>query len=314
MAFRKGSYFFREIIMKKYFFLLVVFLNSYFNASACLNGENYILKNGQILYANYDDGLPFGNEINVNNFDKIKSELDSLYKKTKDVGYLSDIGYILILEKKYKAALEIYLNIEKTNPNRYSTASNLGTLYELLGENKKALEWINKSIKIDPKSHNGSEWLHSKILEAKIKGDKFCTSEFILGLYFGESEYPGMELMKSERYRIYSSIFYQVNERITLINPRDKIIALLLFDLGNLAIINQDYLESQKLFEKSAEYGMESNIFKLRMAYVNGELNNNKTFKKKVAPKIDFFKALSLVLGIILSLILGKIIFQKVKN
>ncbi|MBB1193759.1 hypothetical protein DNC80_08775 [Flavobacterium sp. SOK18b] len=154
--------------MKKFKLILLLLLLSNFNSFACLNGESKLLKNGNYLYMDQNHRLPFGHNFFVYHFEKTSFELDSLYTKTKDIAYLSDKGLILILQKKYKEALQLYFSIEKTNPNRYSTASNIGTIYELIGENEKALKWINKSIKINPKAHKESEWLHSKILEAKI--------------------------------------------------------------------------------------------------------------------------------------------------
>jgi tetratricopeptide (TPR) repeat protein len=55
---------------------------------------------------------------------------------------------IMILLKKYDEAIKLYLEIEKIQPNGYSTASNIGTAYELIGQNKNALRWINKSVEL----------------------------------------------------------------------------------------------------------------------------------------------------------------------
>ena len=98
----------------------------------CINGETKVLKNGLFIYEDHYGSIPFGHKFNRFNFEKVKKELDSLYKKTNDLDYLSDIGYVLIIEGKYTEALNLYLEIEKKSPNRYSTASNIGTIYDLL--------------------------------------------------------------------------------------------------------------------------------------------------------------------------------------
>jgi tetratricopeptide (TPR) repeat protein len=302
--------------MKKLKLILLLFLLSNLNSFACLNGESKELKNGDYLYMDHANGLPFGHNFFDGQFEKMKFELDSIYKKTKDIAYLSDKGLILILQKKYKEALELYLSIEKTNPNRYSTASNLGTIYELIGENKKALEWINKSIKINSKSHNESEWLHSKILEAKINGEKFYTSEFILGVNFGNEELPITKLNKTELDKMYKSIFFQLNERISFIKPKEKIVAMLLFELGNLSIIKGEFRKAKDIFEKSKEYGLERDLLNKRINFVNEKLKIKKVVtQKKVlksnVDKIDYTKTIMLIIGVILGLTLIILIIKR---
>lgn len=302
--------------MKKLKLIILLFLLSTFNSFACLNGESKELKNGDYLYMDYDNRLPFGHNFFDRQFEDIKLRLDSIYKKTKDIAYLSDKGLILILQKKYNEALELYLNIEKTNPNRYSTASNIGTIYELIGENKKALEWINKSIKINIKSHNESEWLHSNILTAKIKGEKFYTSEFIIGVNFGNEEIPITKLNKIEIDKLYKSIFFQLNERISFIKPKEKIVAMLLFELGNLSILKKEFRNAKDIFEKSKEYGLESDLFTRRMNFVNKKLKinkvatQNKVIKSKV-DKTDLKKTILLIVGIISIIVLIILILNR---
>nr|WP_315200313.1 tetratricopeptide repeat protein [uncultured Flavobacterium sp.] len=271
--------------MKKSKVIVLLFLLSNLSSFACLNGESKELKNGDYLYMDHANRLPFGHNYFYRQFEEIKFRLDNLYKKTKDIAYLSDKGLILILQKKYTEALELYLNIEKTNPNRYSTASNIGTIYELIGENKKALEWINKSMKINPKSHNESEWLHSKILEAKINGEEFYTSEFILGVNFGNEELPISKIKKTEIDKLYKSIFFQLNERISFIKPKEKIIAMLLFELGNLSIIKKEFRNAKDLFEKAKEYGLESDLLNKRINFVYKKLEIKKAVSQKKVTK-----------------------------
>ena len=302
--------------MKKLMLILLLLLFSNINSFACLNGESKELKNGDYLYMDHDNRLPFGHNFFDRQFEKIKFRLDSIYKKTKDIAYLSDKGLILILQKKYTEALELYLSIEKTNPNRYSTASNIGTIYELIGENKKALEWINKSIKINSKSHNESEWLHSKILEAKISGEKFYTSEFILGINSGNEELPITTLNKMEINKLYKSIFFQLNERISFIKPKEKIVAMLLFELGNLSIIKKEYRNARDIYLKSIEYGLKSDLLNKRLNFINEKLKIKKvvTQKKVIKSKVektDLFRTGILVIGIISSIILILLILKR---
>ena len=300
--------------MRKTFFILLLFFAS-LNIHACLNGEKYLMKNGDYLYMDYADNLPFGHNFIIGKFtERSKIELDSLYRKTKDLDYLSDKGYILIIEKKYDEALSLYLKIEKLKPNRYSTASNLGTLYELMGNNEEALKWINKSIAINPKSHNASEWLHSRILEAKINGTKFQTAKFLLNTDFGKEIKPVSQLDTIQLNKLDKSLNYQLNERMSFIKPKDNIIAILLFELGNIKMIKGEFNTAKPILEEAKRYGLNSPILEKRLTYTKHVLNPKPKIKKETGEEIDYVRTLlSIILGII-SISLLYLIFQSKKQ
>lgn len=286
----------------------------------CINGETKVLKNGLFIYEDHYGSIPFGHKFNRFNFEKVKKELDSLYKKTNDLDYLSDIGYVLIIEGKYAEALNLYLEIEKKSPNRYSTASNIGTIYELLGDNKKAYFWIEKGIQINPSSHNGSEWLHLKILEAKINAEKNLDSNFIFSTSFGTFNNPQTELSDAKIEKLISDTYYQLNERITFIKDNDIIIANLLFDLGNLCLIENKYHEALQILKMAKEYGLESELLNRRIAYCEGinkscsddaRFNTTRTYYTNV---YNAEKTILLILSIIGFCVLLYYLFKKYRT
>jgi tetratricopeptide (TPR) repeat protein len=202
-----------------------------------LNWEIKTLKNKVEIYRDHKEYyVPKGHQFKIKDFAGLILDLEKGYKKTNDIDYLSDKGYVLIIQGKYQEALKLYLEIEKIKPNRYSTASNLGTLYELMGENEKAYSWIKKSIKINADSHEGSEWLHLKILEAKIQKLQNPTGEFLISTNFGSAINPKTLLSDEELIKLKDALYYQLNERISFIKPKDYIIAVLLFELGNISM------------------------------------------------------------------------------
>ncbi|WP_157505933.1 tetratricopeptide repeat protein [Flavobacterium chungangense] len=304
--------------MRKIFcigFLFFTLLNTY----ACLNGEKYIMKNGGYLYMDYADALPFGHNFPISkNMERVKFELDSLYKKTKDLDYLSDKGYILIIEKRYDEALKLYLKIEKLKPKRYSTASNIGTLYELMGNNKEALKWINKSITINSKSHNGSEWLHSRVLEAKINGEKFQNSKFLLNTDFGNEIRPISKLDTIQLNKLDKSLYYQLNERLSFIQPKDNIIAILMFELGNIKMLKRQFNTVKPILEKAKEYGLKSPVLEKRLIYAKHVLNPKPIFKNRNSNdsgEIDYVRTLlSFFLAVVAISLLYLIFLSKSGN
>ena len=278
-----------------------------YTSFACLNGETKILENGTILYEDHRGSIPYGHDFYLRKVDKVKKQLDSLYKKTSKIEYLSDLGYVLIVERKLTEARDLYLEIEKTHPNRYSTASNLGTVYELLGENDKALLWINKAITLDSESHYGSEWLHSKILEAKIKGEAFYTSTFLLDIDFDKYNYPISTLSESKFHKVETALYYQLNERISFIKTKDPIIAVLLFELGNISMLNEDFESAEEIFKMSKEYGLKNELVNVRIAYLEGfskgkeskkKYTNNSVTKYNIPKTIVLFATIIFALGI----------------
>ncbi|MBS9780007.1 MAG: tetratricopeptide repeat protein, partial [Moraxellaceae bacterium] len=199
-------------------------INEHTETMTLADGTRYeIISNDKVPY-----GYPFSEE-ERQTFQKSVENLEKLYQESKNLDYLSDKGLVLMYLGDYQQAKEIFLQIEKIEPNRYSTASNLGTTYELLGDNKNALKWIKKAVEINPKSHHNSEWIHVNILQAKIKGEQFYTTEFILKTDFGNDIFPTSELSKRELKQLHEQLLYQLTERAHFIKPKNKIMAELIY-------------------------------------------------------------------------------------
>jgi len=141
---------------------------------------------------------------------------------------------VLILKGDYSHAIKELLILEDKYPNKYSIASNLGTTYELEGDNKKALTWIEEGIKRNSDAHYGTEWLHLYILELKIKLEKnpnLLKKQRAISLplefksedsvQIGEGKYTIEELK--------IALEYQLRERITFIKPKNEIMADLFY-------------------------------------------------------------------------------------
>ena len=172
---------------------------------------------------------------------------------------------IIKVLKRYEEAIALYLQIEKMQPLRYSTASNIGTAYELIGQNENALKWIKRSVAINAKSHYHSEWIHVKILEAKIKGENFITTSFLLNADFGNESYPKSQSKNEDLEDLATALFYQLNERISFVKPKEKIVAQLLFDLGNIAFLLGNYNDAKADYEQAIKYGFSSRMIENRM-------------------------------------------------
>ena len=99
-----------------------------------------------------------------------ETRLNKKFEKSADFRHESDYALALLHNGSTAEALAIFQRLAAAHPEDYNLASNLGTAYELSGENEKALNWIQKAMRLHPESHEGTEWLHVKILQAKIAG------------------------------------------------------------------------------------------------------------------------------------------------
>ncbi|MBD1363894.1 tetratricopeptide repeat protein [Mucilaginibacter sp. ZT4R22] len=236
-----------------------------------------------------------------------------MYKKTNDIRYLSDKGLVLIVMGKYKEAIALYLQIEKIKPNRYSTASNIGTAYELDGQNEQALFWIEKAVKLNQHSHYDSEWIHVNILKAKLGGKQLINTQFLLHTDFGTDSIPRTALSKKKLDSLSQALFYQLNERNSFVKPKDKIVAQLLFDLGNLTFVRSGYKVALADYALAKQYGYNGKLIDLRIKTALSYSKNNKTIylPNNISEKKNPLIYICIGLGVLLAVFLAIFIWRK---
>jgi tetratricopeptide (TPR) repeat protein len=160
---------------------------------------------------------------------------------------LSDYSVQLMKLGKHKEALEILAVIYNHYPNEYKVAANLGTAYELNGMPDSALKYIKRGIELNPNSHEGSEWVHVKVLETKLKlktDPNYLKNNSVLGL----TEKQKMDSL------IRRQIEIQVRERFPFIAGPDEIMASLLIDLGDCYANTASIEFAKVLYEIAKEY------------------------------------------------------------
>jgi len=178
--------------------------------------------------------------------------LEQLRLAAADGDYRAKSDYAVALARHgdLPQSLEILKAIEVQQPGEYIIASNLGTVFELSGDDRQALEWITIGLHRNPASHDGSEWLHVKILQAKLalaKDPAWLNTHSVLGLDFGGADTPsrpaqtvtdqdGHALSLTD---VRRALEYQLRERLSLVKPTDAVVANLLFDLGNLLMLEK---------------------------------------------------------------------------
>ncbi|MCW1887737.1 tetratricopeptide repeat protein [Luteolibacter flavescens] len=148
-------------------------------------------------------------------------------------------GVESVIEGRYQEALAIFQKIESEHPGHYNTAANLGTTYELLGENEEALKWIGEGVRRNPEAHGGTEWLHLAILEAKVKLKKdpaYLTHSHIIDVpenLRGDSKIE-VQGKSYPLFQVFNALEYQLHERLYFVRTPDPVVADLLFSFSQL--------------------------------------------------------------------------------
>jgi tetratricopeptide (TPR) repeat protein len=153
----------------------------------------------------------------------------------------NDLAVALLHLGETAPAIALLEQVETEKPGLYNTAANLGTAYELAGDNPKALALLRKSIELNPAAHERTEWLHLKILEAKIAitaDPAWIKTNTILGRTFVEKEpLPPLRGNRGEPLtndQVKLALKYQLHERLQFVKAPDFIVGNLLVDLGTV--------------------------------------------------------------------------------
>jgi tetratricopeptide (TPR) repeat protein len=244
---------------------------------------NKIRLEGGPSYSAFDKN--FNLELNVSKIRKLIKKL----KKDRNYMLLSDYALCLLKLGKRKEPLEILVHLNKYYPDDYKIAANLGTVYELDGQVDSALKYIKRDLILNPNDHQGSEWIHVKVLETKLelkKNPAYLKEHSVLNLTQKQKNDP----------TVYKHIILQLKERVPF-SPEgtDEIMASLFADLGeissnikSIAYARAYYLIAQKY------YGSDSpsidlkikELEKLINKYIN-QTNKAKAQKDSIRPRVE---------------------------
>lgn len=198
-------------------------------------------------------------------WEKARSDLERQRRDYQFLENRNNLAVALIHLGQVKEAIPMLEEVERKHPGQYFTAANLGTAYELSGDNQKALEWIKEGVNRNKESHHGTEWLHVKILEAKLATEKdpdWLKKHSVLGADFrgGEDQQP--KRLATDHFgrpkslaEIEDALIYQLHERLEFVKPPEPIVADLLFDLSNVLALMRTSEHAKAVYELSRSYG-----------------------------------------------------------
>ncbi|MGH8029736.1 MAG: hypothetical protein ACREO3_07375 [Arenimonas sp.] len=175
---------------------------------------------------------------------------------------LNELAVVLLRFGRLPEAIRLLHFLDARFPGRYPTATNLGTAYELAGEDAKALGWIREGIRRNPSSHDGSEWVHALILEAKVAGTA-ASGGSLLALDYGRapmvavpSTLPaGNDGKPLDAKELSWHLFLQLSERTQYVPPHDPVVASLLFDWASNEMAEGTLETADAAYDLALKYG-----------------------------------------------------------
>ena len=171
----------------------------------------------------------------------------------------SDYCVALMYLGRNQEAVARLEKMEQERPGEYYIAANLGTAYELSGNNAVALRWIREGIHRNPASHEGTEWLHAKILEAKIAQEKnpaYFEKHSVLEL--DPAHISNSMIIDGKSYSpldLAMAIQHQLEERLKFVKPPDPAVASLLYDYAAIEATQLSMESAGSILNMAAEYG-----------------------------------------------------------
>jgi len=172
----------------------------------------------------------------------------------------SDHAAALIYHGRAREAVALLEAVERLHPGEYVVAANLGTAYELIGDDRQALRWITEGVRRNPTSHHGTEWLHVRILEAKLAlaaDPAWLTTHSVTGVDFGAGRKPVMPSQWPPGQGPDSTgeaLRYQLHERMGFVKPPDPIVGALLADYADLTALESTVEDALPVYDLALEY------------------------------------------------------------
>lgn len=134
--------------------------------------------------------------------------------------------------------------------------------YELAGDNRKALQWVNEVLRRDPAARNGTGWLHLQILDTKLKlgqDPAWLKTRHVIALDDKQLATPDFSYKLGERVLsrrdVETALLNQLKERMMLVKSNDPVVADLLYTLALMQKGTQVYSSASDLLQLAGQYG-----------------------------------------------------------
>lgn len=170
-------------------------------------------------------------------FENIKKLEKKFSKGDLDYKNISDYGVYLLMAGNYTEGLRLFTALLQKHSDVYEIRANIAVAYELNGRFDSAYYWEKKALELQPGAHENTEWIHLKILEARIKtaaDSNWCLANNVTGIYdLVKTNYtlPINEHWKSTQ--LFEDFITQLTERFPFTVAEDRVMGKLMMELGD---------------------------------------------------------------------------------
>ncbi|NOQ70986.1 MAG: hypothetical protein GQ574_03230 [Crocinitomix sp.] len=220
----------------------------------CLNYYHTIDQDGDFHEMTENGFIGFNKNFNYKLIASKLPDLEADFQNKKSPYLLSDYAVLLMKAGKIEASLALLIELNRNLPNEYQIAANLGTAYELNGELDSAIHYINRGMELNPEAHEGSEWVHIKVLECKLKQIENPN-------YLNNTSVLELTAEQKANYKTRHQLEIQIRERFPFTPGPNQIMASLMIDLGDCYASDLSIEYAKAFYTIAAEYyGAETEI------------------------------------------------------
>lgn len=185
---------------------------------------------------------------------KYQQIIDVLLKKD-EFKLLSDYAWYELRVGNKQRALLLLEQLYTLHPNEYNIVINLGTAYEVNGNNAKALELVRKAVDLNGSAHHKSEWIHIKILEQKLSIPADYKKIINLGITdFAKWIINDQYVFPQAPDSLKVQLAFQLHQRISFTNPPDSIVAQLVLDFADIVAKHDGSVSAIPFYDYAAKY------------------------------------------------------------
>lgn len=233
--------------MKSKSVLIGLLLIMSITAKPCLNVYHALDAKGEFHIVDDAGFVGFNKNFNLLRIDKKLKDLEAKISEEKSPFLLSDYAVLLMKAGKVEESLRLLIALNRNHPKEYKIAANLGTAYELNGNLDSALYYINRGMELNANAHDGSEWVHVRILETKMALEKDST------LLHSRSVLQLSDFDKKDT-EIRKQLEIQIRERFPFSPGPNAIMVSLFIDLGDCYAETFSFEYAKAFYTLAQEY------------------------------------------------------------
>jgi tetratricopeptide (TPR) repeat protein len=168
---------------------------------------------------------------------------------------------LAMFEGNVAEALEMLTELNAEKPESYEILANLAVARELNGDDQGALAAVEGSLKLNPEAHLDTEWMHAKVLQAKLalKTDPdWLEKHTVSGI--PKADFPkdfALESLGKQRNleSIANALRAHLVPRLIFIKGKDPIVAAMLTELARVRARESIVERAIPIANLATEYG-----------------------------------------------------------